>query len=136
MRKHYDEPILFCKRLCFKAIFKMAYSFFFQENFYSFFGKFLFLYIKLHHFSSLDHSTMPFLSSIRTFPELVLQPSFDPKVTDYYVNVSFDVMLLKVWATVLNCQTEARLDDRFGPSRYITFIFNVLCLWRNPIGAL
>ncbi|KAG8199157.1 hypothetical protein JTE90_015988 [Oedothorax gibbosus] len=64
-----------------------------------------------------DPATAPYLSSIHTDPVVRLYPAFDPAVTEYSVNVRFEVMLLRAWATVYNCQSEARLDERFGTSR-------------------
>lgn len=66
---------------------------------------------------SVDPTTLPYVRSIHTEPSLNISPPFTPAVMDYFVNVSYDQLMVKVWAFALNCQSEARLDEKFGTSQ-------------------
>jgi hypothetical protein len=67
--------------------------------------------------------TLPYLASIELNPKLQLMPSFSPFVTQYYTNASYEQLLISVSAKAQNCQSEVRLDDKFGSSRYINIDF-------------
>lgn len=67
-----------------------------------------------------EAQTLPFIKSIGIKPSITLTPSFiSPHITTYFGNVSFDTILITVSGTSLNCQTEVRLDGKYGPSRYV-----------------
>ncbi|GAB6029952.1 cadherin-like and PC-esterase domain containing 1 [Chamberlinius hualienensis] len=70
-----------------------------------------------HTKCSEDPSTLPYIKSIYTEPSLTLNPPFSPAVMEYFVNVSYDQLLVKVWASALNCQCEVRLEEKFGISQ-------------------
>lgn len=60
---------------------------------------------------------MPYLSGIFVQPPLHLSPNFSPLVTEYTANVSYDQLMVKLSAQAHNCQTEVRIDDKYGPTR-------------------
>lgn len=62
--------------------------------------------------------TMPYITGIYTEPKLDIKPKFDPTVTEYYVSVSYDLVLVRIWAMAQSCVCEARLEERFGIARY------------------
>ena len=66
---------------------------------------------------SEDAASMPYLSGLRTWPTLALSPAFNASVGEYYARVPYDVYLLRVWAWVQSCYSEARMDDKYGLSR-------------------
>ncbi|XP_076333251.1 cadherin-like and PC-esterase domain-containing protein 1 isoform X2 [Tachypleus tridentatus] len=74
---------------------------------------------------SNDPITMPYIGQIRMSPLLIITPAFSPLVTDYVANVSYDQLLVKVWAFGQNCQTEVRIDDKYGPSRPTNYTLGV-----------
>ncbi|XP_076333149.1 cadherin-like and PC-esterase domain-containing protein 1 isoform X1 [Tachypleus tridentatus] len=74
---------------------------------------------------SNDPITMPYIGQITTSPPLTLTPSFSSLVSDYTANVSYGQLLLRVWAFGQNCQTEVRIDDKYGPSRPTNYTLGV-----------
>uniref|UniRef100_T1JPJ4 Cadherin-like beta sandwich domain-containing protein n=1 Tax=Strigamia maritima TaxID=126957 RepID=T1JPJ4_STRMM len=61
--------------------------------------------------------TMPYLLNIFSQPKLNLTPPFSPLVVEFTAKVPYDQLMVTVWAFAQNCQSEARLDDKFGPSQ-------------------
>uniref|UniRef100_A0A8C3T9B2 Cadherin like and PC-esterase domain containing 1 n=1 Tax=Chelydra serpentina TaxID=8475 RepID=A0A8C3T9B2_CHESE len=53
---------------------------------------------------------------IFTRPPLDLNPKFNPKIKEYYTEVPFDVVTVKIGAEPSNCQCQVHLDERKGPS--------------------
>ncbi|RWS14447.1 cadherin-like and PC-esterase domain-containing protein 1, partial [Dinothrombium tinctorium] len=70
-------------------------------------------------------STLPYLSSIETKPKLNLTPPFSPQINQYFANVSYDQLLITIFAKTENCQSEVRIDDKFGPSRPINYTLGI-----------
>ncbi|KAJ6656209.1 hypothetical protein lerEdw1_004040 [Lerista edwardsae] len=65
---------------------------------------------------SQDKDTLPQIRQIFTSPHLNLNPKFDPKIKEYYVEVPFDVVTVKIRGEPANCQCEVHLDEKQGPS--------------------
>ncbi|KAL8221242.1 UNVERIFIED_CONTAM: Cadherin-like and PC-esterase domain-containing protein 1 [Gekko kuhli] len=65
---------------------------------------------------SEDKDTLPHIRQIFTNPHLYLNPNFDPKIKEYYTEVPFDVVTVKIRAEPVNCQGEVHLDEKKGPS--------------------
>ncbi|CAN7989448.1 unnamed protein product, partial [Ixodes hexagonus] len=74
---------------------------------------------------SNDPSTMPYLSHIVTEPAVKLQPAFSPQRSEYWANVSYDLVLLKVWGLALHCGSEVRVDDKYAPPRPANYTLGV-----------
>ncbi|XP_051031693.1 cadherin-like and PC-esterase domain-containing protein 1 [Phodopus roborovskii] len=53
---------------------------------------------------------------IFTHPHLELNPEFNPKVKDYYCEVPFDVLTVRIGAETSKCQCKVHLRERAGPS--------------------
>lgn len=53
---------------------------------------------------------------IFTHPHLELNPEFNPKVKDYYCEVPFDVLTVRIGAETSKCQCKVHLQERAGPS--------------------
>uniref|UniRef100_A0A8C5TX93 Cadherin-like beta-sandwich-like domain-containing protein n=1 Tax=Malurus cyaneus samueli TaxID=2593467 RepID=A0A8C5TX93_9PASS len=53
---------------------------------------------------------------IFTSPQLDLNPQFNPKIREYYAEVPFDMVTVKIGAEPSNCQCHVHLDDKKGPS--------------------
>ena len=64
---------------------------------------------------------MPYLATLHTYP--VLNLTFDPRITDYHAAVPYDQLVIQVGASAVNCECEARLEDKFGVSRYVCICF-------------
>jgi len=64
-----------------------------------------------------DSSTLPFISFITFKPNINLYPSFSPLITQYYANASYDYLNVNIYSLSKNCQTEVRLEHKFGQSR-------------------
>lgn len=62
-----------------------------------------------------DKDTLPHIRQIITSPHLDLNPNFDPRIKEYYTEVPFDLLTIKIRAEPMNCQSEAHLDERQGP---------------------
>uniref|UniRef100_A0A8C0V9V6 Cadherin-like and PC-esterase domain-containing protein 1 n=1 Tax=Cyanistes caeruleus TaxID=156563 RepID=A0A8C0V9V6_CYACU len=56
------------------------------------------------------------LLKIFTSPQLDLNPQFNPKIREYYAEVPFDMVTVKIGAEPSNCQCHVHLDDKNGPS--------------------
>ncbi len=62
---------------------------------------------------------MPYLSGIYTEPSLNVTPAFKVETIEYYTTVPYNMFLVKVWGFAQSCDCEARLDDKYGLSRYM-----------------
>jgi len=60
-------------------------------------------------------SDKPMLRAIFTQPILDLTPMFDPLVDEYYTSVPYELILIQIWGEASHCDSEARLEDKFGP---------------------
>ncbi|XP_074871153.1 cadherin-like and PC-esterase domain-containing protein 1 [Carettochelys insculpta] len=65
---------------------------------------------------SRDKDTLSHVRQIFTSPPLDLNPKFNPKIKEYYTEVPFDVVMVKIEARPSNCQSQVHLDERKGPS--------------------
>ncbi|XP_065279336.1 cadherin-like and PC-esterase domain-containing protein 1 [Emys orbicularis] len=65
---------------------------------------------------SHDKDTLSHIRQIFTSPPLDLNPKFNPKIKEYYTEVPFDVVTVKIGAEPSNCQCQVHLDERKGPS--------------------
>ncbi|XP_075751842.1 cadherin-like and PC-esterase domain-containing protein 1 [Rhipicephalus microplus] len=74
---------------------------------------------------SRDPSTMPYLARIVTEPSVRLQPAFKPQRTEYFANVSYDLVLVKVWGLAQHCGSQVRVDDKYGPARPANYTLGV-----------
>ncbi|CAG2100173.1 unnamed protein product [Medioppia subpectinata] len=72
-----------------------------------------------------EPSTLPYLASIELSPTLQLMPPFSPLITQYHCNASYEQLMVTVWAKAQNCQTEVRLEDKFGPSRQTNYTLGI-----------
>ncbi|KAK8752902.1 hypothetical protein OTU49_008200, partial [Cherax quadricarinatus] len=68
-----------------------------------------------------DPATAPYLQRIILVPEVALTPAFTPLVTTYWAQVEYQTIMVQVTGVALNCQAEARLDDKFGPSTLVNY---------------
>lgn len=72
---------------------------------------FLVLYVLATEEDMLCH-----IKKIVTRPHLDLNPEFNPKITDYYCEVPFDVLTVRIGAETSNkCQCKVHLQERAGP---------------------
>ncbi|XP_064278363.1 cadherin-like and PC-esterase domain-containing protein 1 isoform X3 [Passer domesticus] len=76
-----------------------------------------------HYFSrtgerqcSYDKDTLSHIRQIFTSPQLDLSPQFNPKIREYYAEVPFDMVTVKIGAEPSNCQCHVHLDNKKGPS--------------------
>ncbi|KFP34270.1 Cadherin-like and PC-esterase domain-containing protein 1, partial [Colius striatus] len=65
---------------------------------------------------SYDKDTLSHIRQIFTSPQLDLNPQFNPKIKEYYVEVPFDTVTVKIGAEPSNCQCQVHLDEKRGPS--------------------
>ncbi|XP_025009788.2 cadherin-like and PC-esterase domain-containing protein 1 isoform X1 [Gallus gallus] len=65
---------------------------------------------------SHDKDTLSHIRQIFTSPQLDLNPQFNPKIREYYAEVPFDVVTVKIGAEPSNCQCQVHLDEVKGPS--------------------
>ncbi|XP_053260941.1 cadherin-like and PC-esterase domain-containing protein 1 isoform X2 [Podarcis raffonei] len=65
---------------------------------------------------SHDKDSLPHIKQIFTNPHLDLNPNFDPKIKEYYSEVPFDVVTIKIRAEPANCRCDVHLDEKNGPS--------------------
>ncbi|NWQ65545.1 CPED1 protein, partial [Neopipo cinnamomea] len=65
---------------------------------------------------SHDKDTLSHIRQIFTSPQLDLNPQFNPKIKEYYAEVPFDMVTVKIGAEPSNCQCQVHLDDKKGPS--------------------
>ncbi|KAI1239368.1 hypothetical protein IHE44_0012486 [Lamprotornis superbus] len=91
-----------------------------KQNFPSDFGK---NHEALHYPSktgerqcSYDKDTLSHIRQIFTSPQLDLNPQFNPRIREYYAEVPFDMVTVKIGAEPSNCQCHVHLDDKKGPS--------------------
>ncbi|XP_041112184.1 cadherin-like and PC-esterase domain-containing protein 1 [Polyodon spathula] len=63
----------------------------------------------------LEKCKLPHIRQIYTDPPLELTPQFSPKIKDYYCEVPFDVVTVKIRAEPVDCRCQLHLDDRKGP---------------------
>jgi len=62
-----------------------------------------------------DKDTLSHIRQIFTSPQLDLNPQFNPKIREYYAEVPFDVVTVKIGAEPSNCQCQVHLDEVKGP---------------------
>ncbi|CAG2162722.1 unnamed protein product [Oppiella nova] len=72
-----------------------------------------------------EPSSLPYLASIELSPKLQLMPPFSPLITQYHCNVSYEQLMVSVWAKAQNCQSEVRLEDKFGSSRTTNYTLGI-----------
>ncbi|XP_054255433.1 cadherin-like and PC-esterase domain-containing protein 1 [Indicator indicator] len=65
---------------------------------------------------SYDKDTLSHIRQIITSPQLDLNPHFNPKIKEYYAEVPFDMVTVKIGAEPSNCQCQVHLDEKKGPS--------------------
>ncbi|XP_014733193.1 PREDICTED: cadherin-like and PC-esterase domain-containing protein 1 isoform X2 [Sturnus vulgaris] len=65
---------------------------------------------------SYDKDTLSHIRQIFTSPQLDLNPQFNPRIREYYAEVPFDMVTVKIGAEPSNCQCHVHLDDKKGPS--------------------
>ncbi|KAF2974574.1 hypothetical protein EK904_001441 [Melospiza melodia maxima] len=63
-----------------------------------------------------DKDTLSHIRQIFTSPQLDLNPQFNPKIREYYAEVPFDMVTVKIGAEPSNCQCHVHLDNKKGPS--------------------
>ncbi|XP_043943261.1 cadherin-like and PC-esterase domain-containing protein 1 [Protopterus annectens] len=64
---------------------------------------------------SYDKSTFHLIREIRTSPKLNLHPEFKPEIREYYCEVPFDTVTVRIEAVPANCQCQVHLDHTQGP---------------------
>ncbi|KFP91594.1 Cadherin-like and PC-esterase domain-containing protein 1, partial [Apaloderma vittatum] len=82
------------------------------------------VYLSALHYSSkpkerqcsYDKDTLSHIRQIFTSPQLELKPQFNPKIKEYYAEVPFDMVTVKIGAEPSNCQCQVHLDEKKGPS--------------------
>uniref|UniRef100_A0A663N5B5 Cadherin like and PC-esterase domain containing 1 n=1 Tax=Athene cunicularia TaxID=194338 RepID=A0A663N5B5_ATHCN len=82
------------------------------------------VYLSVLHYSSktkerqcsYDKDTLSHIRQIFTSPQLDLNPQFNPKTKEYYAEVPFDIVTVKIGAEPSNCQCQVHLDEKKGPS--------------------
>lgn len=55
------------------------------------------------------------IKKIITHPRLELSPEFNPKIKEYYCEVPFDVLTVRIGAETSKCQCKAHLQEQAGP---------------------
>ncbi|NXI55766.1 CPED1 protein, partial [Chloroceryle aenea] len=65
---------------------------------------------------SYDKDTLSHIRQIFTSPQLDLNPQFNSKIKEYYAEVPFDMVTVKIGAEPSNCQSQVHLDEKKGPS--------------------
>ncbi|XP_057632713.1 cadherin-like and PC-esterase domain-containing protein 1 isoform X2 [Chionomys nivalis] len=65
---------------------------------------------------SNEEDTLCHIKKIFTHPRLELSPEFNPKIRDYYCEVPFDVLTVRIGAEPSKCQCKVHLQERAGPS--------------------
>uniref|UniRef100_A0A7M4EVU3 Cadherin like and PC-esterase domain containing 1 n=1 Tax=Crocodylus porosus TaxID=8502 RepID=A0A7M4EVU3_CROPO len=56
------------------------------------------------------------VKQIFTSPHVDLNPKFNPRIREYYFEVPFDMVTVKIGAEPSNCQCQVHLDEKKGPS--------------------
>ncbi|KAL6036167.1 hypothetical protein STEG23_018321, partial [Scotinomys teguina] len=67
------------------------------------------------HCSNAEEDTLCHIKKIFTHPHLELNPEFNPKIKDYYCEVAFDVLTVRIGAETSKCQCKVHLQERAGP---------------------
>lgn len=65
---------------------------------------------------SNEEDTLCHIKKIFTHPHLELSPKFNPKIKDYYCEVPFDVLTVRIGAEPSKCHCKVHLQERAGPS--------------------
>ncbi|KYO47556.1 cadherin-like and PC-esterase domain-containing protein 1 isoform X2 [Alligator mississippiensis] len=65
---------------------------------------------------SYDKDTLSHIRQIFTSPHVDLNPKFNPRIREYYFEVPFDMVTVKIGAEPSNCQCQVHLDEKKGPS--------------------
>uniref|UniRef100_A0A7M4FXL6 Cadherin like and PC-esterase domain containing 1 n=1 Tax=Crocodylus porosus TaxID=8502 RepID=A0A7M4FXL6_CROPO len=65
---------------------------------------------------SHDKDTLSHIRQIFTSPHVDLNPKFNPRIREYYFEVPFDMVTVKIGAEPSNCQCQVHLDEKKGPS--------------------
>ncbi|XP_062439286.1 cadherin-like and PC-esterase domain-containing protein 1 isoform X2 [Rhea pennata] len=65
---------------------------------------------------SYDKDTLSHIRQIFSSPQLDLNPQFNPRIKEYYTEVPFDMVTVKIGAEPSNCQCHVHLDEKKGPS--------------------
>ncbi|XP_069706783.1 cadherin-like and PC-esterase domain-containing protein 1 [Phaenicophaeus curvirostris] len=65
---------------------------------------------------SHDKDTLSHIRQIFTSPQLDLNPQFNPRIKEYYAEVPFDMVTVRIGAEPSNCQCQVHLDQKKGPS--------------------
>lgn len=55
------------------------------------------------------------IKKIVTYPRLELSPEFNAKIKDYYCEVPFDVLTVRIGAETSKCQCKVHLQEQTGP---------------------
>lgn len=63
-----------------------------------------------------EEDTLCRIKKIFTHPRLELSPEFNPKIKDYYCEVPFDVLTVRIGAEPSKCRCKVHLQERAGPS--------------------
>uniref|UniRef100_W5NFN7 Cadherin like and PC-esterase domain containing 1 n=1 Tax=Lepisosteus oculatus TaxID=7918 RepID=W5NFN7_LEPOC len=64
-----------------------------------------------------EKCTVPHIRQLYTDPPLELTPRFTPRIKEYYSEVPFDVVMVKIRAEPVNCRCQVHLEERKGPRR-------------------
>lgn len=62
-----------------------------------------------------EEDTLCHIKKIFTHPRLELSPEFNPKIKDYYCEVPFDVLTVRIGAEPSKCRCKVHLQERAGP---------------------
>nr|XP_015207902.1 PREDICTED: cadherin-like and PC-esterase domain-containing protein 1 isoform X2 [Lepisosteus oculatus] len=62
-----------------------------------------------------EKCTVPHIRQLYTDPPLELTPRFTPRIKEYYSEVPFDVVMVKIRAEPVNCRCQVHLEERKGP---------------------
>lgn len=63
-----------------------------------------------------EEDTLCRIKKIFAHPRLELSPEFNPKIKDYYCEVPFDVLIVRIGAEPSKCRCRVHLQERAGPS--------------------
>ncbi|OWF35067.1 cadherin-like and PC-esterase domain-containing protein 1 [Mizuhopecten yessoensis] len=74
---------------------------------------------------SNDPRDAPYLSSIKTNPEISLTPTFDPSHLTYQAEVDYETFLLGVTARARSCKYEARIDSSYSAAKMTNYTLGV-----------
>ncbi|KAK7808166.1 hypothetical protein U0070_023542, partial [Myodes glareolus] len=65
--------------------------------------------------SKKEEDTLCRIKKIFAHPRLELSPEFNPKIKDYYCEVPFDVLTVRIGAEPSKCRCRVHLQERAGP---------------------